>query len=135
MVYAYSPQAKGRTERLWETLQNRSVFGLRLFAIKSLEEANAFLSGFIQGFNARFVVVPREPQFAYRPLEEHINIDYILCRKEARKASQGSTFSFGGQIYQLSKNNKVVPIPNKAAITVLTSHRFGMQAEYKGCIY
>ena len=67
--------------------------------------------------------------------EEDINIDYILCRKETRKASQGSTFSFGGQIYQLSKNNKVVSIPNKAAITVLTSPKFGIRAEYKGGVY
>ena len=122
MVYAYSPQAKGRIERLWETLQDRLVLELRLAGIKSIKEANAFLPGFIKRFNARFAVVPREPQSAYRPLpvcvpacacthadrqrtgrEEHINIDYVLCRKEARKASQGSTFSFRGQAYQLSK--------------------------------
>jgi len=135
MVYAYSPQAKGRIERLWETLQDRLTLELRLAGIKSIKEANAFLPGFIQRFNARFAVIPREPQSAYRPLEEHINIDYILCRKESRKASPGSTFSFGGQTYQLSKNNKAAPLPNKAAITVLTSPRFGMRAEYKGCVY
>jgi transposase len=135
MVYAYSPQAKGRIERLWETLQDRLVLELRLTGIKSIKEANAFLPGFIKRFNARFAVVPREPQSAYRPLEEHMNIDYVLCRKEARKASQGSTFSFGGQIYQLSKNNQAVPLPNKATITVLTSPRFGMRAEYKACVY
>jgi len=144
MVYAYSPQAKGRIERLWGTLQDRLALELRLAGISSLKEANAFLPGFIQRFNARFAVVPREPQSAYRPLpvcrqrtgrEEHINIDYILCRKETRKASQGSTFSFGGQTYQLSKNNQVVPLPNKAAIIVLTSPRFGMRAEYNACVY
>jgi len=125
IIYAYSPQAKGRIERLWETLQDRLTLELRLAGIKSIKEANAFLPGFIKRFNARFAVVPREPQSAYRPLpvcvqrtgrEEHINIDYILCRKETRKASQGSTFSFGGQTYQLSKNNQVVSISNKATI-------------------
>jgi len=135
IIYAYSPQAKGRIERLWETLQDRLTLELRLAGIKSIKEANAFLPGFIKRFNARFAVVPREPQSAYRPLGEDINIDYILCRKETRKASHGSTFSFGGQIYQLSKNNKAVPLPNKAAITVLTSPGFGMRAEYKGCVY
>ena len=84
MVYAYSPQAKGRIERLWETLQDRLALELRLAGIKSIKEANAFLPGFIQRFNTRFAVVPREPQSAYRPLEEDINIDDILCRKEAR---------------------------------------------------
>ncbi len=135
IIYAYSPQAKGRIERLWGTLQDRLALELRLAGIKSIKEANAFLPGFIKRFNARFAVVPREPQSAYRPLEEHINIDYILCRKETRKAGQGSTFSFGGQTYQLSKNNQVVTIPNKAAITVLTSPRFGIRAEYKDCVY
>ena len=108
MIYACSPQAKGRIERLWETLQDQLVLELRLAGIKSIKEANAFLPGFIKRFNARFAVVPREPQSAYRPLpvcvpacavpacalyarrqvrtqtgqrtgrEEHINIDYIL---------------------------------------------------------
>jgi len=135
MVYAYSPQAKGRIERLWGTLQDRLALELRLAGISSLKEANAFLPGFIRQFNASFAVVPRDSQSAYRPLEKHMEIDYILCRKETRKASQGSTFSFGGQIYQLSKNNQAVPLPNKAAITVLTSPRFGMRAEYKDCVY
>jgi len=135
IIYAYSPQAKGRIERLWETLQDRLTLELRLAGIKSIKEANAFLPGFIKRFNARFAVVPREPQSAYRPLEEYINIDYMLCRKETRKASHGSTFSFGGQIYQLSKNNQVVSIPNKATITVLTSPRFGIRAEYKEDVY
>ena len=135
IIYAYSPQAKGRIERLWGTLQDRLTLELRLAGIKSIKEANAFLPGFIKRFNAHFAVVPREPQSAYRPLEEHINIDYILCRKETRKASHGSTFSFGGQTYQLSKNNQAVPLSNKAVITVLTSLRFGMRAEYKGGVY
>jgi len=135
IIYAYSPQAKGRIERLWGTLQDRLVLELRLAGIKSIKEANSFLPGFIKRFNAHFAVVPRDPQSAYRPLGEDINIDYILCRKETRKASQGSTFSFGGQIYCLSKNNQAVPLSNKAAITVLTSPRFGMRAEYKGGVY
>jgi hypothetical protein len=108
---------------------------LRLAGIKSLGEANAFLPGFIKRFNAHFAVVPREPQSAYRPLGEDINLDYILCRKETRKACPGSIFSFGGQIYQVIKNTLVVAIPNKAAITVLTSPRFGIRAEYKGGVY
>ena len=135
IIYAYSPQAKGRIERLWETLQDRLTLELRLAGIKSIKEANAFLPGFIQRFNTRFQVVPRDSQSAYRPLGEDINIDYILCRKVTRKSSHGSTFSFGGQIYQVIKNNQVVAIPNKAAITVLTSPRFGIKAEYKGSVY
>ena len=53
MVYACSPQAKGRIERLWETLQDRLALELRLAGIKSIKEANSFLPGFIKRFNAR----------------------------------------------------------------------------------
>ncbi len=135
IIYAYSPQAKGRIERLWGTLQDRLALEMLHAGIKYLGEANAFLPGFIKRFNAHFAVVPREPQSAYRPLGEDINLDYILCRKETRKACPGSIFSFGGQIYQVIKNTLVVAIPNKAAITVLTSPRFGIRAEYKGGVY
>ena len=57
-----------------------------------------------------------------------------MQERESR-ASHGSTFSFGGQTYQLSKNNQVVSIPNKATINLLTSPRFGIRAEYKEGVY
>ena len=60
-IPAYSPQAKGRIERLWGTLQDRLTKELRLAGITTLEQANAFLPGFIERYNARFAKPPPTP--------------------------------------------------------------------------
>ena len=55
-ISAHSPEAKGRIERLWGTLQQRLVKEMRLSAISTLEAANGFLPAFIARFNARFAI-------------------------------------------------------------------------------
>lgn len=55
------PQAKGRVERLWRTLQHRLVIEMRMAGISSVEQANAFLPGFILRYNAWFAVAPAQP--------------------------------------------------------------------------
>ena len=61
LIFANSPQAKGRIERMNQTLQDRLVKELRLQKISTPEEANAFLPSFIKSFNSRFGVVPKSP--------------------------------------------------------------------------
>jgi hypothetical protein len=68
-IAAHSPQAKGRVERLFGTLQDRLVVELRLAGADSLETANAVLAGYRTRFNAQFAVAPTQPGSAYRPLE------------------------------------------------------------------
>jgi len=53
---------------------------------------------------------PRDPQSAFRPLEENVNLDFILCRKETRKVDNGSTFSFSGVKYRAIDQGKVVAL-------------------------
>jgi transposase len=65
-IRAASPQAKGRIERLWETLQDRLVSELRLHRISTLETANAFLPEFIPAFNRRFARAPACPTSVWR---------------------------------------------------------------------
>ena len=57
-IAAYSPQAKGRIERLWSTLQDRLTKELRLAGSSDLEPANAFLPGFMERYNVRFAKGP-----------------------------------------------------------------------------
>src|SRR5690606_28118945 len=64
-IPSYSPQAKGRVERFWGTLQHRLVIEMRIAGISTLEEANAFLPAFIDNFNRRFAVEPADPEPAY----------------------------------------------------------------------
>jgi hypothetical protein len=101
IIYANTPQAKGRIERSNRTLQDRLVKELRLHKISTLEEANAFLSKFIEGYNRRFSVVPKNPQNAHRSLLPEHNLNLIFTIKEHRQLSKNLTFQYKNTIYQI----------------------------------
>lgn len=64
-IHAHSPQAKGRVERANQTLQDRLVKEMRLAGINNMDEANAWLPGYIEDFNRRFAVAPKDPSDAH----------------------------------------------------------------------
>lgn len=66
-ICAHTPQAKGRVERLFQTLQDRMVKAMRLQAITGIEAANAWLPGYLREHNAQFAVAPASPADAHRP--------------------------------------------------------------------
>lgn len=135
-IPARSPQAKGRIERLWETLQQRLVVELRVAGISSLEQANRFLPRFIRKFNARFAVQPADPSTAFRPCPQPEALHRILTRREARQASQGSTISYCGHTYQLiDSRGRVVPLLPKSQVLVLTHLDYSHSALYNGRLY
>lgn len=135
LIWAKTAQAKGRIERLWETLQSRLPVELSIAGITTIEKANAFLAAFIKKYNEKFAVEPRDPQPAYRKLEDNVNLDHILCIKETRQVDNGSTFSYGSVYYRVIRNGKTMPIIPKAKITVLKSPQFGLKVEHSGSIY
>lgn len=93
------PQAKGRVERAFGTLQDRLVSEMRTAGVKTIEEANAFLPAFIADHNARFALDREglEWAFAARPSERDIDMGLaVVCE---RKVTRGSTVSFKGRQY------------------------------------
>jgi transposase InsO family protein len=77
-IFALSPQAKGRVERLFNTLQDRLVQELRLAGISTAPQASSFLNGpFKADFNTRFAKPARESQPAWRPLSKGVDVDRI----------------------------------------------------------
>jgi len=82
-------------ERFWETLQSRLLVELRVARISTPEEANAFLPGFIERFNARFAVEAADPEPAYMPVPTQDTIETILCVNEHQTAFNGSVISMG----------------------------------------
>lgn len=135
IIKAYSPQAKGRIEKLWNTLQSRLIAELKIENITTIEEANAFLPQFIKRFNAKFGVIPENPKSAFRALQQNLNLDYILCIKEERTIIERTAFSYHSKYYQLIKNDgRVITLP-KAKITVITSPQIGVKAIYAGEVY
>lgn len=98
---AHSPQAKGRIERLWQTLQDRLVAELRLAGINSLEAANAFLPAFIADYNRRFRVAPAAPTGVWRrPPRDLARI--LSCRYSCRVA-RDNTVTLGPRWIQLPR--------------------------------
>ena len=100
-IPAHSPQAKGRIERLWGTLQDRLTKELRLAGITTLAEANAFLPAFMARFNARFAKTAQDPQSAWVPLPGDLDRSYYFAIRETRKVRADPCISFAGQLLQL----------------------------------
>ena len=103
---AYSPQAKGRIERLWGVLQDRLVVELRLAGVSTLAGANSALGRYRPGHNRRFAVAPREPLAVWRPAPDARTLDRILCLKETRVVGRDHVVSFEGLSLQVPPSRK-----------------------------
>ena len=101
ILCANTPQAKGRVERVNETLQDRLVREMRLRGLNNMQQGNAYLPEFILDFNARFAVQPRSSLDAHRPLLTHQNLDQILAWQEPRSVSKNLTVQFKNVVYQI----------------------------------
>jgi transposase len=99
-ISARSPQAKGRIERLWGTFQDRLVNELRLAGVNTLEEANRFLPGFLDRYNARFAVPPEQPGSAYRSIQD-LELETLFCFKYERVVGADNVVRFNGQRLQI----------------------------------
>jgi transposase len=100
-IAACSPQAKGRVERLFGTLQDRLTVELRLAGAATLEEANCVLRAFLCRFNARFAVPPAQEGTAYRPMAANWDPDTIFCMKYSRVVASDNTVRLGEHRLQL----------------------------------
>lgn len=103
-VFANSPEAKGRIERLWGTWQDRLVTELRLAGAATLADANRVLADFVPAFNARFCVPATEAGSAYRPLPTDLDVAGILCFTYHYAVARDNTVRFGGHTLQLLPN-------------------------------
>lgn len=103
VIHANSPQAKGRVERLFKTLQDRLVREMRLLKIKSIEEANAFLETYLPKYNNRFRKQPRVKADLHRPALHTRELDRILCIKEERTVKNDFTIAYNGKLYQIEQ--------------------------------
>jgi transposase len=94
-IHARSPQAKGRIERLWATLQDRLVSELRLRGIATLEAANAYLPEFIAAYNARFARPPQSATAVWR--RPPPDLDWILSCRYDRLVARDHSVRVGGR--------------------------------------
>lgn len=103
LITAHSPEAKGRIERLFETLQDRLVKELRLANISTIQEANEFLEIYIPKFNAKFAVVPQKNKNLHRKMDEQLKekLPQIFSIQNSRIICNDYTVRFKNQYFQL----------------------------------
>jgi hypothetical protein len=100
-IFALSPQAKGRMERLFGILQDRLSAELRLAGMSTIPEANVFLKSFIKRFNRRFAIPPRESQKAWRKVPQQLDLDRIISFRYRTVVANDNTVRLGGLILDI----------------------------------
>lgn len=100
-IAAQSPQATGRVERLFGTLQDRLVSELRLAGAATLDAANRILATYLPRHNRRFAVPAAEAGSAYRPLDPAVCPEAVFCFKYERTVAADNTVRFGDHRLQL----------------------------------
>lgn len=131
IILALSPEGKGRIERLWQTLQGRLPYIFRRNGITTIEEANRFLSSYINDFNARFSVPARNEHPAWgkirRSKEE---IDYLLQVRIEKSSRADGTFVFHGFTFHLD-----APRAACRKFVLCLSEKDGVRASMGGSYY
>lgn len=128
VIYADSPQAKGRIERLFNTFQNRLIKEMRLRGIKSTEEGNRFLKYYLSVYAKRFAVQPANDTDLHRPVSRRAELDAIFCVKTIRVLRNDFTVAHNGKLYQVEDN------PNAEKVTVEERANGSMRITYRDTI-
>ena len=103
VIFAHSPQARGRAERLNGSFQNRLVAELHRAGITDCDAATDYVNRvFIPRYQKRFGRPPRDPVAAWRPRPAGVNLKTVLCAKYTRTVANDNTLRFQGRIYQLT---------------------------------
>jgi hypothetical protein len=100
-IFALSPQAKGRVERLFRTFQDRLAVCLRLAGITALEPANAFLPGFLQDHNRRFAKPPAHPEPLWRTPPKRSDRERLLSLCYPAKVGNDNAVRLDGMVFDL----------------------------------
>ena len=131
IICANTPQAKGRVERVIQTLQDRLPKEMRLRDIASRTAGNTYLAEFVQDFNQRFGEEPRSTVDAHRPLTSKEDLAQILTWQETRLLSKNLTLQFQNTVYQIQTKRPTYSLRN-AQVKVCVNANDELSIWYKG---
>lgn len=100
-IHARSPQAKGRIERLFLTLQDRLIKEMKLRSISSIAEANAFLDEFLPLFNSKFSKAPKQPASFFKPVPKDFDYKRTFSIQFERTIAPDFTIRFFNRLFRL----------------------------------
>ena len=113
LIFALSPQAKGRVERTAGTFQDRLITELRLVGATTVEQAGAVLKQFLPRFNRRFGVPAQCPEPLFRPLQGDLPLEGVLCFKHRRRVARDNTVKYQRHTLQLLPDSKRAATPER----------------------
>ena len=131
MFPASSPQAKGRIERLWETLQSRLVTEFRIHNIKNVDDANTFLIEYIKKYNSKFAIEAKNQKSVFLKLPKRYNLDELLCVRFERTIDNAGVFSINNSKFQILDKR----LPPKTKVQIYLSQKIGMRVKSNNKIY
>lgn len=131
LIHAGSSQAKGRIERLWNTLHDRLITEFKINNITNMEQANIFLKEYIKKYNKKFKVKPKDKKKAFIPLLKSVNLDTLLTVKYKRTVDNGACFSLNNVSFKIED----IDILPRTRIDVLISKKIGIKVQYKNKLY
>ena len=99
IIHARSPQAKGRVERLFETLQDRLVKELRLAGVTTIEGANEFLIPYLENHNNRFQFTPKQPVSLFKKVPEQFDYHWTFSIRSVRTIGKDYTIRFCTRVF------------------------------------
>ena len=132
VIHANSPQAKGRIERSFRTLQDRLVKEMRLARINSVVQANEFLIKYHPIYNAKFKVKPVSDVDVHQSALSPRALDRIFCIREERTLRNDFTIAYNGKLYQIKDAIKTqkVAVEERIDGSLHISHR-GLDLSYR----
>ena len=131
LIHAGSSQAKGRVERLWNTLHDRLRTEFRRHNITTIDQANEFLKTYIPKFNKKFSIEPRDKKSSFMELPKYVNLDYLLSVKYSRTVDVSNCISISGTTFVIETKE----ILHKKKIEICISKRIGLKARFNNKWY
>jgi len=130
LIAAYSPQAKGRIERLWQTLQGRLPYIFQHLKIDTIDKANEFLESYIDGFNARFAVPAQDEALHWKAKPSDVDFEFLFSVRTEKKTKADGSFIYHGYKFRLlSKHSACV------RFTFCLSESYGLKGFMNGKYY
>ena len=132
VIHAYSPQAKGRVERLFGTFQDRVVKEMRLAGVTNIAEGNTFLDGYLPAFNRKYAKEAAQNANFHRPIVNKRALDTILSIKTDRSLRNDFTIAHNKKLYQIKSNMraKKLTVEERTDGTMRITHN-GQQLKYQ----
>ena len=124
MIFANSPEAKGRVEKSNDTVQKRLVNDIKRFKIKNYDELNTWFNDFyIKYINQKFARLPKDPNDEYVPMDSNYDYDFLFSWRFERTINFNNMFSFNGYYYAPydDETGDIIPIRRTVKVALRQS--------------